>query len=201
MGAPIRTAERVLDAAEDLDRGVFDAVARWHSPLLDHTMPELSIVASQSRLWMGVALVLSVFGGRKGRQTAAEGMVAIGVNSFLANVVFKHLTRRKRPTDPVPEARRLVQPKSSSFPSGHTASAAAFAGIVGRAYPKLWVPINALASTVGFSRVYTGVHYPGDVLGGWLLGKAVAFVVNYVFTRLGFAPSSPGTKNTQAHQS
>ena len=200
MGKQIRKAEQVLDVAEDLDKGVFDAVARWHSPLLDHTMPELSIVASQSRLWMGVAVLFSVFGGRKGRHTAAEGMVAIGVNSFFANVVFKHLTRRKRPTDPVPEARRLVQPKSSSFPSGHTASAAAFAGIVGRAYPKLWFPINALAGAVGFSRVYTGVHYPGDVLGGWLLGKAVAYVVNYVFTRLGFAPSSHNTENTQTPQ-
>jgi membrane-associated phospholipid phosphatase len=192
MGQPINNTESVLDAAEDLDRSVFDAVAGWHSPILDHTMPELSVIASQSRLWMGVAALFAVFGGKKGRQTAAEGMIAIGVNSFLANVVFKNLTRRKRPTDPVPEARRLVQPKSSSFPSGHTASAAAFAGIVGRAYPTLWVPINALAGTVGFSRVYTGVHYPGDVLGGWFLGKAVAFVVNYVFTRFGIAPLSPG---------
>jgi membrane-associated phospholipid phosphatase len=201
MGQPMHKAESVLDAAEELDRSMFDAVARWHSPILDHTMPELSVIASQSRLWMGIAALFAVFGGKKGRQTAVEGMVAIGVNSFLANVVFKNLTRRKRPTDPVPEARRLVQPKSSSFPSGHTASAAAFAGIVGRAYPRLWVPINALAGTVGFSRVYTGAHYPGDVVGGWLLGRAVAFVVNYVFTRFGFAPSSLGTETVPGRPS
>jgi membrane-associated phospholipid phosphatase len=200
MEQPMNNTESVLDAAEDLDRSVFDAVARWHSPLLDKTMPELSDVASQSRLWMGLAALFAVFGGKEGRQTAVEGMIAIGVTSFLANVVFKHLTRRKRPTDPVPEARRLVQPTSSSFPSGHTASAAAFAGIVSRAYPRLWVPINALAGAVGFSRVYTGVHYPGDVLGGWILGKAVALVMSYSFRRLGFAPSSPRAQSTVGRQ-
>jgi undecaprenyl-diphosphatase len=183
-------AETVLDAAEDLDTKVFDAVASWHAPLLDHTMPELSVAASQSRLWMAIAALFAIFGGEKGRRTAVQGMIAIGINSFMANVVFKSAVRRKRPTDPVPEERRLVQPDSSSFPSGHTASAAAFSGIVDRAYPKLWLPINGLAATVGFSRVYTGVHYPGDVLAGWLLGKAVALGVSYVAKRLGFSPNA-----------
>jgi undecaprenyl-diphosphatase len=85
-----------------------------------------------------------------------------------------------------------VQPDSSSFPSGHSASAAAFSGIVDRAYPKLWLPINGLAAAVGFSRVYTGVHYPGDVLGGWILGKTVAFVVSFVATRIGLSPDTVG---------
>jgi undecaprenyl-diphosphatase len=173
----------------EVDDRVFDAVASWHSPLLDRTMPELSIVATQSRLWMGVAALLAVFGGSKGRRTAIEGMVAIGVNSFVVNIPLKNAVRRKRPIDEVPEERRLVKPESYSFPSGHTASAAAFSGIVGRAYPKLWLPINGLAAMVGFSRVYTGVHYPGDVLGGWIVGKGVAFIVNQMAIRCGLAPT------------
>jgi len=182
--------ETVLDAVKDLDSSVFRTVAEWQSPVLDRTMPELSEIASGSRLWMGIAALFAIFGGKKGRRTAAEGMIAIGINSFLANVLFKSVAHRKRPTESVPEERRLTQPESSSFPSGHTASAAAFSGIVDRAYPKLWLPINGLAAAVGFSRVYTGVHYPGDVLAGWLLGKSVALVVSYVSVRLGFAPDS-----------
>lgn len=172
-----------LRALEDYDRSVFDTVAAWHSPLLDRIMPGLSVAASYSRIWMGIAAVLAVFGGAKGRRTAVKGLAAVGATSFVANVVLKGLPRRTRPSGPVPEERSLVQPDSSSFPSGHTASAAAFSGVVGRAYPAFWLPINALAGAIGFSRVYTGVHYPGDVLGGWLLGKSVAFVVNRISQR------------------
>jgi membrane-associated phospholipid phosphatase len=175
--------------AREVDDRLFDAVARWHAPLLDRTMPELSIAATKSRLWMGIAALLAIFGGAKGRRTAVEGMLAIGVNSFVVNVPLKSAVRRKRPTDEVPEERRLQKPKSYSFPSGHTASAATFSGVVGRAYPKLWFPINGLAATVGFSRVYTGVHFPGDVLGGWIVGKVVAFVVNWIAQRCGLAPT------------
>lgn len=179
-------AASLLDQAESLDRSVFDTVARWESPTLDRVMPGLSTAASYSRIWVAVAAALAIFGGLKGRRTAIEGMAAIGVTSFLANVVLKGLTRRARPSDPVPEARRLRQPDSSSFPSGHTASAAAFSGVVGRSYPALWIPINALAGAIGFSRVYTGVHYPGDVAGGWILGEAVAFGVTRIAQRVGF---------------
>ena len=183
-------AKSVVQNLEDLDRSVFDQVAGWESPPLDRVMPGLSSGASYSRIWVAIAAVLAVVGGAKGRRTAVEGMVAIGITSFTANVVLKGLTRRERPSDPVPEERRLPQPDSSSFPSGHTASAAAFSGIVDRAYPASWIPINALAGTIGFSRVYTGVHYPGDVLGGWVLGKAVAFGVNRVAQRFGVAPEA-----------
>jgi len=186
----MKDAKSALQSLGDLDRSVFDSVAGWESPPLDRVMPGLSSGASYSRIWMGIAVVIAAVGGAKGRRTAAEGMVAIGITSFLANVVLKGLTRRERPSDPVPEERSLPKPDSSSFPSGHTASAAAFSGIVDRAYPVLWVPMNALAGAIGFSRVYTGVHYPGDVLGGWLLGKIVAFGVSRVAKRLGVAPDA-----------
>jgi len=175
----------LVERVQEADRTVFDAVAGWSPPLLDKAMPALSIAATYSRLWMGIAALFAVFGGTKGRKTAAEGMVAIGITSFLTNVVDKRLVPRARPTDPVPDQRELEDPSSSSFPSGHTASAAAFSGIVDRAYPSLWIPINTLAGAVGFSRVYTGVHWPSDVLAGWILGKAVAFGVDRAARRFG----------------
>jgi len=189
MGSTSDDLTTAFKPAREVDDRVFDVVASWHSPLLDRTMPELSIVATKSRLWMGIAALLAIFGGAKGRRTAIEGMVAIGVNSFVVNIPLKSAVRRKRPDDEVPEGRRLAKPESYSFPSGHTASAAAFSGVVARAYPKRWLPINGLAAMVGFSRVYTGVHYPGDVLGGWTVGKGVALAVNGIAERCGVAPS------------
>lgn len=175
--------DAVIGRLVALDEAVFSAVASWEAPALDDTMPVLSEVANHSKLWMGTSLLLAAFGGTRGRRTAIEGMAAVGITSALANLVLKGLTRRTRPGSPVPEERRLEQPTSTSFPSGHTASAAAFSGVVGIRIPVLWAPINLLAAAVGFSRVYTGVHYPGDVVAGWAVGRVVAHLVLAVSRR------------------
>ncbi|MEN8041907.1 MAG: phosphatase PAP2 family protein, partial [Actinomycetota bacterium] len=152
--------------------------------ILDATLPPLSEAASYSRLWMGVAALIAALGGSRGRRGAVAGMAAIGATSAVANIAVKGVANRRRPTSEVPESRRLVHPESTSFPSGHTASAAAFSGVIGAILPGLRVPMNALAAAVGFSRVYTGVHYPGDVAAGWLLGKGIAAVVVRLLRRL-----------------
>ena len=175
--------EEVLRRLQDADVAVFEAVAGYSSPFLDRTMPILSEAASYSRLWMGISALLAALGGTKGRQTAAEALVAVGITSFLANVVGKRSIPRTRPVSEVPAQRRLEQPSSSSFPSGHSASAAAFSGVVADEYPRSYVPITGLAASVAFSRVYTGVHYPGDVLAGWLLGRTVGGVVRFLWPK------------------
>ena len=68
-------------------------------------------------------------------------------------------------------------PGSAWFPSGHAASAFAFAYAVGRHLPGLGLPIRLLAGGVAYSRIHTGVHYPGDVVIGSVLGAATAAMV------------------------
>jgi len=132
---------------------------------------------------MGIAAVIAVLGGRKGRLVAAEALLATSATSAIANLAAKNFVRRTRPETSVPKSRRVERPDSSSFPSGHTASAAAFSAIVGNRIASLYVPINVAATSVGFSRVYTGVHYPGDVLAGWMLGRLVAGTVNMLWPK------------------
>jgi undecaprenyl-diphosphatase len=75
-------------------------------------------------------------------------------------------------------------PESSAFPSGHAASAFAFAYAVGRHLPLLAVPIRLLAGAVAYSRVHTGVHYPGDVVVGSITGAGAAAMVGAAFDHL-----------------
>ena len=69
-------------------------------------------------------------------------------------------------------------PSSTSFPSGHSASAFAFASAAGTAAPVLSPPLHLLAALVAYSRVHTGVHYPGDVVVGSLIGMMSGQVVS-----------------------
>ena len=185
MGLKERLRERVLGtegwfyipvSMRKLDREIFDSVARYHSPVLDKTLPRLGRAANHSGLWTAAAGALVLFGGRQGRRAATRGLLSLAAASAIANLPAKFAVRRRRPDALlVPELRRLLRmPTSYSFPSGHSASAAAFATGVGLEMPALALPAGLLASGVGASRVYTGAHYPSDVLVGMALGAGLA---------------------------
>jgi undecaprenyl-diphosphatase len=107
------------------------------------------------------------------RRAALRGLASIAIASATTNLLGKRATRRLRPTSEVSLARRLSRvPRSTSFPSGHAASAAAFATGVALEIPALAAPVGALAAAVGASCVVTGVHYPSDVAAGFAIGPA-----------------------------
>ena len=132
------------------------------------------------------------------RRAALVGVASIGLASATANLVGKGLLRRARPDRAglrVPAGRKVRMPGSTSFPSGHSASAFAFATAVGDELPLAWLPLHAVAAAVTYSRVHTGVHYPGDVLVGSLMGTGAAVAVRYTgraLARRSAGPSQPG---------
>jgi undecaprenyl-diphosphatase len=108
------------------------------------------------------------------------------VASAISNIAVKLLIPRRRPDRAgatVPEERWVHMPTSRSFPSGHSASAFAFASAVGAAIPALSLPLHLVAATVAYSRVHTGVHYPGDAIAGALIGTTSAALVRQVAIR------------------
>jgi membrane-associated phospholipid phosphatase len=167
-----------------VDRAIYQAVADTPTPQLDGQIRRLSNAADQSRLWLGIAAGIGVLGRGPGRRAALEGVLAIGATSAAVNLGIKPIARRRRPdrasTDPY-DARFVSMPGSTSFPSGHAASAFAFAYAVGRHLPVLALPIRLLAGGVAYSRVHTGVHYPGDVAIGAIVGAATAAIVAATF--------------------
>lgn len=169
-----------LSEAKAVDTAVYAAVAGTDTPRLDVAMRRLSRAADHSKLWFGAAGAITLLGGAGGRGAARRGLLSLGLASAFANLVAKPLTTRRRPEREELEvlARRHVpMPRSSSFPSGHAASALAFATGVGQAQPRLSAPLRALATVVGYSRVHTGVHYPADVAAGAFIGVTAAEIV------------------------
>ncbi len=186
-----------LARLEALDRRLFHAVARRESPVLDRLLPRLTRSADHGLLWYGVAGALAASGRRR---AAVRGLGSLLVASSIANVPAKLTARRERPRlHPVPLPRQLVrQPTSSSFPSGHSASAAAFAAGVALEEPRLAAPVGLLAAGVAYGRVHTGVHYPGDVVAGAALGAACAVAVKRVWPARPDRPAAGRTADAPA---
>jgi undecaprenyl-diphosphatase len=172
-----RRVRRRVARVSDWDRAVSRAVSERSPSRADDVLKALSTAANHGLLWFAVAAVL---GGRRGssRKAALRGVASIGLASGTANAVLKPLLPRRRPAaSELPAYQTLDNPPtSSSFPSGHAASAAAFATAVAMESPKLGLAVAPLAATVAYSRVHVGVHWASDVLAGAALGSGLALL-------------------------
>jgi undecaprenyl-diphosphatase len=152
-------------------------LASHHTAWLDQVMSALSLLGQAGTIWilLGAVIVL--------RQPRLAPMLwqivlAIIVAQIAVDHVLKPLVARTRPFDAIVDVRVLGRhPTTFSFPSGHAASSIAGAYIVSLMMPRhRWLPW-VLAIGIAFSRIYIGVHYPLDVIGGALAGWGVAIVV------------------------
>jgi undecaprenyl-diphosphatase len=165
-----------------LDQAVVDAVLRTPTPTLDPVIRRLSRASDYKGLWFATSAVVAAVDGRRGRRAAVQCLATVGATSVVADLVAKLVFPRSRPDSAsVPRDRTARRPTSSSFPSGHTACAIAFATAFRRQYPILGLPVSALATAVGYSRIHTGVHYPSDVIAGALVGAGVASLTAPLF--------------------
>jgi undecaprenyl-diphosphatase len=162
------------ELGERVDARLFRAVNRGFGPGADRFFQGITELGS---IWasIGAAGVLAA-GGR--RRAAARGLAAASA-AWLAGQGLKRLFDRPRPYVADPDGVRLLvhPPRATSWPSSHPAVLLAFVTVAGREL-RLASPartaLRGLAGAVGISRAYVGVHYPADVVGGLLLGQAVA---------------------------
>jgi membrane-associated phospholipid phosphatase len=149
----------------------------------DRFFARLSRAADHGGLWLAVGTALVAVGGRW-RRAGLRGIVALAITSAVVNGPLKWLFRRERPQKLDRSRVQLVRPpRTSSFPSGHAATAFGFATAATSDVPELAAPLGLLAAGVAYSRVRLGVHHTSDVLAGAAVGAAVAVATREVMQR------------------
>jgi undecaprenyl-diphosphatase len=156
-----------------------------HCVWLDVVMP---FVTSEEnwRIPLVVAwLAVMAFGGRRGRITGVGIALAVTASDQVCASLLKDLIGRVRPCHVVEGARLLDSCRGSpSFPSCHASNSMAVAMVALIRHRGWTAPAVAVAAIAGYSRVYVGVHYPSDVLGGMLLGAGIGYVAERLVRRL-----------------
>lgn len=159
--------------------------------LLDQAMPIITELKYWA--WLLGPLYLWLILGASGRYRRLAFLIALAVLGADrgSSGLIKPLVDRTRPCCAVAEGRKLVEcKKSKSFPSSHAANTAAVAGISWLELgPRVGVPLAMISVLVSWSRVYVGVHYPGDVLAGMLLGGLISWVISLAVNRWWKPPS------------
>jgi len=162
--------------------------AGWLNPFFEG----LSYAGRLGLIWVAIALVLCVLYRRWG--LLGLTIIAVALADWSA-MGLKALVDRPRPPLRYAEPEPLVRtPHDGSFPSGHAATSFAAATILSFAFPRLAPFLFVLAALIAWSRVYVGVHYPLDIIGGAILGILVALAVHALVVRRARKSAAPEEK-------
>ncbi len=165
----------VAGTADDFDSAVFRVVHAIDNPGMHRAMEAITQLGTHAVIGTAAGLT-AIAMIRKGRKAEAWTVVVSTGGAMAINTLLKNLFQRQRPQE---LARRIKLPRSHSFPSGHSLlSAATYPIVAHHLVEQQSLPVQAAAHTlagliilsVGFSRVYFGVHFPSDVLGGFAAG-------------------------------
>lgn len=150
-----------------------------HGPIMDKVMVISTHLGDGGMIWIIIALALMI--NKKYRKIGVMALAALILSTILGEGILKHGVHRIRPSEDINAINLLItKPLSYSFPSGHTASSFAVAGVLAKYLKKYAVGFFALASLIAFSRLYLYVHYPTDVLAGIVLGVICSGIINYL---------------------
>lgn len=147
--------------AEMRDGGIIDSIMLFITKLGDAGI-----------FWIILAIALLCF--KKYRKAGATMSVALIFSLIYCNLILKNLVARERPFDADTTLIPLVDAHDFSFPSGHTSASFAAAISLFVCHKKEGIAALILAALIAFSRMYVGVHYPTDILGGIVTGSLAA---------------------------
>lgn len=174
----------MLDTLMQLEGSVLLWIQEYvRNDFLTPLMIFITTLGDAGMIWIGIAIVLLCF--KKTRNVGLlVGFSLIG-SLVVNNIILKNLVARIRPYEVVEGLRILIEkPGEFSFPSGHTGSSFAAGVILFLACPKKYgIPALVLAFLISISRMYVGVHYPTDVLGGMVTGTIIAVCIWKIYQK------------------
>jgi undecaprenyl-diphosphatase len=140
------------------------------SDFLDPIMKAITMLGDKGMIWILITLVLLIL--RRTRPLGVICAVSMVIGLVVTNLIIKNWVARVRPYEVIQGLECIVKKADDwSFPSGHTTNSLACAWVLFRKTPKkCGVPALILAILIAFSRLYVGIHYPTDVLGGAVIG-------------------------------
>ena len=170
----------MIDTIVEIDKQIMVFLNKTISnPIFDFIMP---IITNQNFLvFFGLILIgyLAYFGGKRGRITIVLLLIAAGFSDAICFQIIKPWVGRIRPSHEFYEYINLLVSKGGkySFPSNHAANSFVFATVLSYFYDKNRISLYILASTIAFSRVYVGVHYPLDIIFGSIIGYIISWII------------------------
>jgi undecaprenyl-diphosphatase len=165
-----------MNPYQALDARLFLAINHLpHTKLTNRIMYGVTMIMTGGFGWLLGLLVGAALGTQRARQTLVQVVPPLWFATLMVEYPIKYFFRRRRPFVDVVQAIAIgKKPGTFSFPSGHAAAAFAGAWLLRHHYPERTPLWYAIAGLVGFSRIYLGAHYPGDVLSGALAGTVIA---------------------------
>lgn len=169
----------------EIDRDILLYVQdHWRTGILDGFFKAVTHLGDAGIFWILLTLVLLCF--KKTRKAGFFSAGALAGSVLLNNVILKNAIGRIRPYELIPELKLIIaRAKDASFPSGHTAASfASCIAIVPNVKKRYGIPLIIMACLIAFSRVYVGIHYPSDILGGFLSGLFLGIMANVIGNRV-----------------
>lgn len=177
------------EALLNIDGGLLLLIQEYvRTPLLDEIMVFITTLGNGGMIWIAATILLLI--PKKTRKAGIMSGVALLGSLIINNNIIKNIVQRPRPFVTFTDLQILIPtPSEFSFPSGHTSSSFAAAGVFYSNLPKKFgVPAVILAGLIGLSRLYVGVHYPTDVIAGIIMGillsSGAELLVNFIAKKL-----------------
>ncbi len=163
--------DSMLEFLQELDGNILLFIQEYlRQPWMDGFWKTITHLGDAGMFWIVTAIVLLIW--KRTRKAGLSASLALIIGALITNVALKNLMARIRPYEVVAGLTRIIEQQHDfSFPSGHTCASFAAAFALYRTLPRKWgIACLVLAALISFSRLYVGVHYPSDVLGGGVVG-------------------------------